>query len=744
MKTSRLLAALLGGFLLLLGHGIQAQAATAPLGLLPENGDTQVITLVDTGQVVFTWSKVPGAVRYRLSISQEDSTFSQPRIYSVTDTNCLAVMRAGLKTWDWGKWYFWKVAAIAADSNFAESPIYSFAMAGFDVRAPVMFAKSGSVPVPVSLDMEYWLFGFSRHFLELSQDPEFKNLSDTVSASLGLSPPGYYNGFLSLNLKHSTTYYCRMFAGEREWTGKPIRMTGPSTVIAFTTAPLLRAPPMLDSPADGASVPYNSVVFKVHKPLDADRLTLEISANDFADPPAVSASVDIRHASSRVFGFNSGSSLHEFLIKGQLAKFSDFYWRVRSTFKGETLGLSPSRKGWADKVGGSPTPEFPASGHLIYPDLARFEWRRLPIQVPYATRFNLRIEDRDPPNAVVFDTVLADKPVFQVDDGYRLGALNSGILKPGMSYQWAVRMGVDDQWGPFSARIPFQTLSLPEGTSLCAKMNGIGPTKHWRYQHRLYSGDYTSAVLEFSTENVRRRGDSLLFTLHGKKDDAILPPNSYVYKGCALSWLDPFQQEWLPMDFQRKSRLEAYWSATDMTQLFLDDSLLYSGVSHFAWRTYRGNTLLEANMSSFAHPTGGTGSGGIRAKGRFLEGVGLVSWEASSSLRTEGLRGNAREYLFLIAQDGVPFDTTQILLGTDPTLGVHAAKIPARPPVAFTSLRQLNLDKSWTRARLYSPQGSLIADFSPAKPVDPGSLPDGLYFLQLETQKRKNLFKVIL
>lgn len=752
--------------------GRSSFAAEAPIGLLPKHEESQVATQVDSGQILFAWFKVPGAVSYRLTIAQEDSTFSHPRIYETQDTACPAVMKEGLKTWVWGRQYFWKVASQFADSISLESPIYSFTMAEYDTRAPFLHAAgSGSSAGPVSINLQYNVHGFTRHYFEIAEispGQGFDILLDTIWVTPVPEGSGNYSIPIP-TLKPSTNYSFRMFAAEYgDSPERPSRMTGPSQRVNIRTWSMDQDPLDFQTPGVMEEVAIFDPRITVKKPMGADSLVLEISTNGFSDTSYVSEAHPVLHASSKAFV--QQPEYQTLVIRTRLEKSASYHWRLRSTYKGQSMAVSPARKilTGKDPQEFAPLLDNPRAGQVLEPKFnqkTQFYWRPMPTGAK-PDSFQVRIEDNKPPYSSVIDTVV---PSFSRWGTYSSFYPPPGRLVSGRSYRWTVRSSFGGEWWNFAVPSVFTV-----DTTFCPRMLGIGSTRSWVYDYYRSSRISTrsspeSVFVEFRTqenfqaEDIRRSGETLRFALK-RRSDTLLPvvksgpskTDTLGYLGCEVSYLDRALSEWKPTVFHHDHMMDGisdlhmeglegspspFYFPSSMVRLFLDGYLVYAREARHSLKRYLGDTLIHVELELGPNPSENLYFPDFKVKAKYLERIGLVHWEANWP-RIGYSGGGARrdrESATLIQRDGTPFDTTML----DQVAANYSKRVdPVFGPRKVHTLRQLMADRTWSRARLYFPNGQLRATFLPGSPVEASKIPAGIYILDVEGFEGRRVYRI--
>lgn len=735
-----------------------------PTALEPIPRDTLVIPGLESGHVRFKWTKPVAALDYRLFLSTGDPSFAQSQVFPASDTVLKVAMRGGLKSWDWGKTYYWKVEARYKNGSFGESPAYSFSIPAYDSRAPILNFNLEDGKVPVSLTLDYQPKSLQRHYLEVALDTGFSNL---VLASWQPDPtsgPVGARAWPSFTLKHSTVYYARMFGRDAD-SLSPHR-TGPSARIRFKTMAPTGDPITILHPDDGGLVTFDTQIpFSFVKPRDGSRLVLEFSEDDFSSAPIAEHPVDYSfHSLEDPAWPDSDRNRIDFYLGSWSFASNSVRWRVRTTHAGKTLALSPSRLLKLDSVitGGDNAPTFiptlvyPESGVLLGPASNAFYWT-IQGQSNVMESYHFRIVEAAPPFGVFKDTVLVQSGQY----GSYFFLLDKP-LPPGKRYRWSVRAGAGTRFGEFAAPREFESLIDLPATDLCRQMNGIGNTKAWRYNYTRVmeyedsrtsnapdTYDSSTLTLQFQADDVVRTGDALQYKLTSRIGPADPATDEFRHAGCAVSRFDREKGIWAedsPMDSEWWMN-PRYGIERNLKSHFLLDSLVLRANRTYAWKRYRDKIYLEVTVriGKISLPPGAINSiyGDFRGTATYLEGIGLLSWRFSQEYFSRWVTQRDKDSWDLTQFDDQPFDRAQY--SSVPQSEVpRPSRLADAPPRerrrTSMSLSLLRQEKDWLRADLYDVTGTRRARFLPQGPMDERSIPDGLYLLRVEYRKGPRTF----
>lgn len=402
-----------------------------------------------------------------------------------------------------------------------------------------------------------------------------------------------------------------------------------------------------------------------------------------------------------------------------------------------------------------PALKFPDDSSYVDSASAFFRWDPASPSISESVKYNLRIEENEAPNTIVYDGNL------DLNSQYPVGTLVKG-LKTGREYRWRVRIVTSSISGSFSPPRLVRTLGVSLNGQLCHRLNAIGPSRFWQYRHhyfrrtwqngqRKFADDYFK-VYTYQAENVRNSGDSLLFTLQSSvSDQAASKSDSLLYRGCALNMRNTASQAWSPVVYGNKPYpgtggsdpigvfLEVGWGRSGREYPVGSSTTLVERIE-YRWKRYRNNTLLEIGVEVGAPETFFAGTA-VYKKFRILEGIGLIySHDFKWSRGAHGSDTTAVT-VDLTKVDDWDFDPSKLESTLEPvSIGIDPRPDSPLPGPIF-SLRQLRAESGWNRARLFDLQGRLHSVFTPAR-LNEAGIPQGVYLLEVTRPEGRRQYRI--
>ncbi|MGH7451564.1 MAG: hypothetical protein ACRENG_09490, partial [bacterium] len=262
--------------------------------------------------LILKWNASTGATTYRLQVATDNAFTAK-----VFDDSTLTGTSKQIGPLANSKTYFWRVNAKNEAGTSAWSPVRNFTTQGVPPASPTLVSPAnGATLQPTTLILTWNAStGATTYRLQVATDTAFteKVFDDsTITATSKQIGP----------LANSQTHFWRMKAkndgGTSAW----------SQVWKFTTQGFVPAPPILVSPANGATSPTTTVSLQWNASNGAASYRLQV-ATDTAFTDKIFDDSTLTATSKQI---------------GPLANFKTHYWRVNAKNAEGTSAWSPFRK----------------------------------------------------------------------------------------------------------------------------------------------------------------------------------------------------------------------------------------------------------------------------------------------------------------------------------------------------------------------------------------------------------------
>jgi hypothetical protein len=396
-----------------------------PILISPPNGATGVSVTP-----ILDWSDVTGATFYRVQIFTGVSPIWEANNIPASTITVPSGILSGNTS------YYWRVKAFNANDSSAYSGYFTFTTGEAPPAPPILIAPpDSSINVSLTATMDWSdVSGITSYRLQISTDPSFT----TVNINLpGLTSSQYV---LSIGqLFTSQLYYWRVGAvnsGGTTW----------SDIWRFITVPAPPAPPILVSPANGAT---------------GVSVTPLLNWNDVAGAVTyqVQLSTDPQFLSNLLID-EPGLTTSQYQVgPGVLSGLSQYYWRVRGNNAGGNGNYSIV---WMFTTAVGP----PAAPVLVSP-----------LDSSEAVARNPFLDWNNVPNATSYRVQVSTVPNFGTTVVNIVVTSSNYTVNPALAYNtlyyWRVNATNGSGTGPWSVVWSFTTIpNLPPAPTLINPPNG--------------------------------------------------------------------------------------------------------------------------------------------------------------------------------------------------------------------------------------------------------------------------------